>query len=311
MKVSELEAHREEIRVALAGGDSYRAIGARLDTDKETIGKFVKTHFPDLVHGPRRSRPVGDNGLPRFNTLIIDIETRPNLAYIWEVWNYNTPPEHILDEKEVISFAAKWLDDDDIMFHSVFHDGKAEMVEAAWHLLDSADVVIGYNSKGFDVKHLNLEFARLGYPPPSTFRQVDLLQTVRREFKFVSNRLQHVADKLGIGRKKEHEGFALWRKTMQGDPDAWERMKAYNVQDVRLTEQLYLRVLPWITNHPSHAALSGERVCTNCGYGRLKPDGWHYTSTGAFHRFRCLRCGKSLRDTHRSGSTTIRDTSSW
>jgi DNA polymerase elongation subunit (family B) len=251
---------------------------------------------------------------PQFKILVIDIETRPNLAYVWQVWNTNVPPSMIIDEKDVISFAAKWLGSDETVFYSV-HDldgeGKDRMVRAAWDLLNEADAVVHYNGKRFDIPHLNLEFLRYGYAPPSPFRQIDLLATVRREFKFTHNKLDHVADKLGIGRKIEHEGFALWTKCMAGEDEAWDRMREYNIHDVELTEQLYYEIRPWITNHPSHAALWGDARCPNCGSTELKLNGKQYTKTGRYQRYTCKGCGKHCRDTHRQSAAAVTETSAW
>jgi uncharacterized protein YprB with RNaseH-like and TPR domain len=121
------------------------------------------------------------------------------------------------------------------------------MIKAAWDLLDEADAVVGYNSKRFDIKHLNTEFKVVaGLDPYSPFQHIDLLQVTRREFAFGSNKLESVADRLGLGKKREHEGFALWTRCEAGDAKAWNRMKAYNVQDVKLTEKLFEDYRAWI-----------------------------------------------------------------
>lgn len=243
--------------------------------------------------------------------LVIDIETRPNLAYVWNVWNTNVGTHQIIDEKDVISFAAKWIGRHKPVFYSVHHHSKSEMVQAAWDLLDEADAVISYNGKKFDVKHLNLEFLRAGLTPPAPFRQIDLLQTVRQQFKFTHNKLDHVADKLGLGRKIEHEGFDLWVKCMQGDDAAWNRMKKYNIHDVVLTEKLYNEILPWINNHPSYAAVFGDLRCPNCGSIQATRNGIQYTKTGQYQRYTCCACGKHYRDVKRFAGSPVTETSSW
>jgi hypothetical protein len=44
---------------------------------------------------------------------------------------------------------------------------------------------------------------------------------------------------LGIGRKLNHTGKALWLGCMSGDPKSWKKMRRYNQQDVRLLEAVY------------------------------------------------------------------------
>lgn len=301
--------HLEQVRAMRADGMSYRAIGRVLGVNHETVSDFVRRFAPELYGNPEVHHV--DYVTRQMRLLVIDIETRPNMAYVWGVWNQTIRPAMLIDEKEMISFAAKWLGEEDVEFMSIHHDGKEAMVLRAWELLDEADGVIGYNSKSFDGKHINNEFLFANLMPPSPFRHIDLLQTMRREFKFTSNKLEHVASKLGIGSKVEHEGFALWEKCLAGDDGAWSRMREYNKQDVALTEELYYKLLPWLQQHPSYAAFSGERVCVNCGSDKLRPSGYRYTRTGQYKQYQCNACGKWQRDTHRSGSTDLTGTSEW
>lgn len=179
--------------------------------------------------------------------LVIDIETMANLAWVWDTWQQNIYPKQIVKHKRTICFAAKWVGEGKVHYYSEFHNTRDEMIEAAWKLLDEADAVITYNGKRFDIKHLNTEFKLAGFNPPSHFQHIDLLQVTRREFAFGSNRLESVADRMGIGQKEENEGFALWLKCEAGDASAWKRMRAYNRKDVQLTEELFQEYRPWIT----------------------------------------------------------------
>lgn len=170
-----------------------------------------------------------------------------NLAWVWDVWDQNIYPNQIVKHKRTICFAAKWIGAKRPFFFSEFHHGHEEMAKQAWRLLDQADAVVSYNGKRFDNKHLNTEFKLLGYKPPAHFQHIDLLQITRREFAFGSNKLESVAERLGLGQKEEHEGFALWLKCEAGDKSAWKRMRAYNRKDVLLTEQLFLDYEAWLT----------------------------------------------------------------
>ncbi len=40
------------------------------------------------------------------------------------------------------------------------------------------------------------------------------LQTSRSKFRFVSNKLDYIAQRLGLGKKTAHEGHELWLKVM-------------------------------------------------------------------------------------------------
>lgn len=237
--------------------------------------------------------------------LSVDIETRPNLAHVWRLWDENVGLDQLLEPVEMICFAAKWQHETKTRFKSTHKDGRQAMVEAAWALLDEADVVVHYNGRTFDVPHLNREFITAGLNPPSPFKQLDLYWAVKKNFSFPSYKLAYVGPALGLGEKVDHEGHKLWVSCMAGDAAAWKRMRAYNEQDVLLVERLYDRLLPWISNHPSYGAMTGDDVCPNCGSDDLARDGFAYTKVGKFQQYRCRRCSKYSRSTKRVEGTKV------
>jgi hypothetical protein len=223
--------------------------------------------------------------------LIIDIETRPNLAWCWGLWDQNVALNQIEQVGSVISWAAKWHKQKNVMFASDHHDGHDEMIKQVWELLDEADVVVGYNSKAFDMKHLNREFLTAGLPPPSPWVDIDLLSVVKQKFKFVSNKLDFVVRELGIGSKTQHNGFDLWLGCMKEDPKSWALMKKYNCQDVGITEKLYDRLLPWIKHHPTRGIYTGElRNCPRCGHNDMIIRKYVTTKTGRYPVMQCKKC---------------------
>jgi hypothetical protein len=225
--------------------------------------------------------------------LTIDIETSPNLAYVWGLWDQNVGLNQIESVGSVICFAAKWHGSKKVVYYSDHHDGHDVMVKEAWELMSEADALIHYNGKAFDVKHLQREFLLAGLGPAAPHIDIDLLAVARRQFKFPSNKLQHVSDALGLGGKLQHTGFDLWRDCMMGDDKAWAMMKKYNIQDVRLTEKLYDRLLPWIPNHPNEALfMQDPDACPQCGgKGTLISNGVRANRTMTYRRFFCTSCG--------------------
>jgi hypothetical protein len=240
--------------------------------------------------------------------LIIDIETSPNLAHVWSLWNVNVGLNQLLESGEVICFAAKWYGAKKTMFFSTYHDGKEQMVQAAHDLLSEADIVVHYNGKRFDIPHLNREFLEAGLEPPAPYAQVDLYQTAKSKFRFPSNKLDYIAQTLDIGAKTSHAGHTLWLDCLNGKPKAWKTMKEYNVHDVVLTETLYSRLLPWIHPHPNVAIYSDvlEDTCPNCGGTELRQQGKAYTALGIYQRFKCADCGKWSRGKHKLGGADVR-----
>lgn len=235
--------------------------------------------------------------------LLLDIETSPLTVYTWGLWNQNINIKSIVDSGSVLCWAAKWLGDEDTQFMSVKHDGMKKMLKKMHKLLDEADCVVHYNGTRFDIPTLNKEFIKHNFPPPAPYAQVDLLKTARRSFRFPSNKLDYISQALGIGSKQEHEGFGLWIKCMQGDNEAWQRMKEYNIQDVVLLEEVYLRFLPWIKGHPNRGIVDNLAFsCPHCGSSKVQKRGWNYSQFGRYQRYQCTECGawSSLRTAEKS-----------
>ena len=225
--------------------------------------------------------------------LILDIETFPITSFHWGLWDQNIAINQIIEPGGMLCWAAKWHGKDRVFFRSTKHHGHKKMLEGIYDLLESADSVIHFNGMKFDIPILNTEFAHAEMTPPAPFSQIDLLRVVRQQFRLPSNKLDYVAQYLGLGAKIKLEGFELWRDCMAGKPAAWKIMKEYNIHDVFLTERVYDYLLPWIKNHPNYGLLAreGEAVCTNCGSAKIQNRGIARTKTMEYQRFQCNDCG--------------------
>lgn len=229
--------------------------------------------------------------------LIFDIETSPNLGYIWGKYEQNVIEYN--HEWYMLCYVAKWLGNKKIIKSKLndFPNYKKDMmndkhvVKTLWKLFDEADVIIGHNGDRFDIKKSNARFAYHGLPPPSQYKTIDTLKVARKYFKFNSNKLDDLGQLFGLGKKLPHEGFQLWKKCMFGDKKAWNKMIRYNIQDVKLLEKLYLKLLPWIGNHPNFGLYMGkEYVCPKCGSEKLQKRGFHYTKSQIYQRIQCQDC---------------------
>lgn len=241
--------------------------------------------------------------------LLLDIETAPNIAHVWGLWQQNVGINQIQVPGYVMCWAAKWHGGSKIHFAKVRYENgvpvRQEMLEPIHALLDQADVVVHYNGRKFDIPTLNKEFILHEMAPPSPYKQVDLLAVTRREFRWPSNKLDYVCQQLGLGKKVKHAGHDLWNACMAGDPIAWRKMAAYNKNDVVILERLYDRLMPWIRNHPNHAMYAGRPVCTNCGSTSLQSRGVAHTRGRSYPRFQCTSCSKWVRGTKAIGELAL------
>jgi len=237
-------------------------------------------------------------------TLIYDIETSPLEADVWGMWQQNVGLNQLRKPTRMLCFAAKWKGSKKTEFHSEWGNGTADMVGAAWELLNAADAVVHFNGTTFDDKHMNREFQEQKLGPPSPFKKIDVLRTVKSQFRLPSNKLQYVSTWLGLEGKVQHSGHSLWTGVMNRDPKALKMMRTYNIQDVVLLEKVYDELLPWIVGHPNQNLYDGQG-CPKCGGEHLTKEGFAYTNQGKFQRFSCTQCGAWSKSTQRIDGTQI------
>lgn len=241
--------------------------------------------------------------------LIFDIETSPNIAYVWGAWKQNISGKQFLEKSYIMSFAAKWLDDDRVVYVENRHNNDKYLVTELYRLLDEADVVVAHNGKKFDLPKVLGRGLVHGLKPPSPYHTVDTLLVARKRFGFVSNRLADLCHELGLTEKDEHKNFAgfdLWLQCLKQNDAAWAEMKHYNIQDVYALEDLYKRMLPYIDNHPNVGV--SECSCSNCGAVNLQRRGVYRTKAGlSYQRYVCKDCGSwSRTKTRQAGGNDMR-----
>jgi hypothetical protein len=224
--------------------------------------------------------------------LTIDVERAPGVGYFWDPWGANITPDKMQSEPRIMSFAAKWLGDKNVIFHDE-RSGHEAMIRAGWDLLSEADIVVTYNGEKADIPWFNEHFADYGLGPTAPFKSVDLIKSNRKKFKLVYRRLDYLAGRY-VGAVKDHTDFQLWLDCLAGDAKQWARMQKYNENDVRLTEKLYLQLLPWLVDQPHMGVMIGDgnqRRCSFCGGAKLR---LHTKQVHAFVRtyqlFRCESC---------------------
>jgi DNA polymerase elongation subunit (family B) len=226
--------------------------------------------------------------------LFLDIETSPNTAHVWGLFKQNIAISQIMESSYVLCWAAKWADGDEIMYDSMKDNTAFNMICEVHKLLDEADVVVHYNGSRFDIPTLNKEFLLHGLPPPAPYQELDLLKVARNRFRFVSNKLEYVANALGLGNKVKHRGHQLWIDCMAGDKDAWAEMEAYNKQDAVLLEKVYNEFRPWIKNHPVRSLYEravSELTCPTCASSNFQRRGSAVSAAGKYQRYQCSDCG--------------------
>lgn len=245
--------------------------------------------------------------------LLIDIETAPNLAYVWGKWE-----QDVIAFKEhwyMISYAYKWLGEKSTRVVALpdfplYKKNKADdesLVRSLWDLFDKAEVIIAHNGDAFDIKKSNARFIQHHMEPPSPYKTIDTLKIARKYFKFDSNKLDDLGDYLKVGRKVHTGGFNLWLGCLAGESKAWNKMKEYNKFDVILLENIYNRMKGWSTGGPNmNLVLGGFFNCPICGSEHTVKRGFATTRVSVYQQYQCKNCGAWPRGEAVKGGKVLR-----
>lgn len=243
--------------------------------------------------------------------LFFDIETSIPKVYTYGLYDQNISIANVIEHPRMIAFTAKWLGKKKVYAYSEYHQSRTEMLKALHALLDEADLVVGWNSKRFDVRWVNSEFMVDKMLPPSPYKQLDLMQETKRNARFLSNKLDYISDRLLNDKKLEYNMAKMWIKVDNPETSEAERKKEWNAmmryakKDTALLEPLYQELLPWLRlPHPVH---QGDDKCRNCGSEDLEKRGLARTLNGVYQRYQCRSCGSWSRGTKREPSTNMRN----
>jgi hypothetical protein len=231
---------------------------------------------------------------------IIDIECAPMEVFVWQLKTEYVPIEMIIKDWSLISFAAKFHDEDEVHYYDVSQqeDRRDDRVVAkyAWNFLNQCDIVIGQNSKRFDIPKLNGKFQEYGYGPTKPFKQKDTYQ-IKKQLGLSSNKLAFSTEKLNKKYKKldhkEFPGSSLFIECLRGNKNAFVVNRNYNIHDVLATEELYFgSLINWDKDAVNFGVYMNEMfVCKRCGSDELEETWIDYTMAGAYQGFTCKACG--------------------
>lgn len=223
--------------------------------------------------------------------LFWDIETKPNLGYCWGKYEQNIIA--FKDEGGLLSYAWKWQGEKNAHCKTLkdFGGNEKKLLEHLHNNLSQADIIIGHNQDSFDVKKSRGRFVVHGLKPLKHLVSIDTKKVAKKYFFFNSNSLNDLGKILKLGQKVSTGGFQLWLDCMANKSKAWVKMAKYNKQDVQLLEQVYNRLKPYITNHPSISLLKGSKDgCPSCGSMKLQKRGLRATHKSISQQYQCNKC---------------------
>lgn len=233
--------------------------------------------------------------------ILLDIETSPITAATFSLWPDSINHTHILKDWWIITICWKELGkktiesvsvlDNKRGFNQDFSDDRY-VIETFAKVLRDCDVAIGHNLKKFDLKKFNTRLIWHGLEPVPKPHVIDTLTDWKKIGSATSNRLDYLGRYFELGGKKATSKDLWVRAGINGEPDAISEMVRYCKRDVKLLEEFYLLMRPYMQTHPHIGAMMGRdknRSCPNCGSSKLIVSKTRYSTSG-MKRVQC-QCG--------------------
>jgi hypothetical protein len=227
----------------------------------DTLRKYVARTRLGINPNIRNDNPI--------KRLFFDIETSPMIVYSWRVgWKLNIGTHNIIEDWKIICISYKWEHEDKV--HNFTWDKNKcdkQMLIDFIEVMNQADECIAHNGDRFDIKKIRTRCIFHRIPMFPNYKTLDTLKKAKSGFNFNSNRLDYIAKFLGVGAKLEHEGFDMWVKCMQGDPQALKDMVLYCDMDIIVLEAVYLVMQNWIKPNTHSGVLNNnlKYSCSCCG----------------------------------------------
>ena len=227
--------------------------------------------------------------------LYFDIETSPNIGLFWQAgYKQKIDYSNIIKERAIICICYKWEDDKEV--YSVHWDKKQDdkklLIEFI-KIANQADELVGHNGDNFDLKWIRTRCLFHGIEMFPNYTTIDTLKISRSKFRFNSNRLNYIAQYLGIGQKIKTE-FNLWKDiVLNKDADAMDKMIKYCKKDVILLEKVHKHLNKHVYNKTHYGVAFGQDrgTCPECGSDELVINKRKTTASGLKKiLYQCKEC---------------------
>jgi uncharacterized protein YprB with RNaseH-like and TPR domain len=177
----------------------------------------------------------------------------------------------------------------------------SEILRGLIPFLEKADAVMAYYGSGFDVPYVNTRAIINGMAPPVPFTVIDPWKTARSQLKLARNSMDSVSAAIGSRFSKTHLPWSEWLLAQYGDSDAITKLLKYNVNDIKVLEEVYYGLRPLMRSHPylgNSKSSDPNNRCPSCGNAHTKSHDSRRTRSFEVFRRRCTKCGCAY-ETHR------------
>ena len=229
--------------------------------------------------------------------LFFDIETAPNIGLFWEAgYKKNIDSSNIIKERAIICICYKWEDEKEV--HEVHWDSKQNdkaLLTKFIKVANEADEMVGHNGDRFDLAWIRTRCLFHGIEMFPKYTTIDTLKIARSTFRFNSNKLNYIADFLGLGQKIKTE-FGLWKAiVLNKDAKAMAEMIKYCKKDVILLENVFKALNNHIQPKTHYGVIfnSDRGSCPECGSDEIVIANKRTMASGTKKiQYQCRTCNK-------------------
>jgi len=229
----------------------------------------------------------------------IDIETTPSQSMVFKTGKQHISHNQLLTEPKISTVTYKFLGEKPVLLR---WNNKKQcdkgLVQRLSEILPQCHYVIGHNYQNYDDKFIQARALLNGLPPIPNYNIFDTYKEAKKVLTLPSLKLDYLAYVLFNDQKLDNGGMSTFIDVAQGDIDALEHMGNYNIKDTYLTEQVFLKLLPY-TDHTGSFSLvvNGDQDgCSACGSTNIGTRGYRYTRKSKQQRYQCNNCGKWSHD---------------
>ena len=229
----------------------------------------------------------------KIKRLFFDIETSPNIGLFWKAgYKLNIGHDNIIKERAIICICYKWAGEKEV--HSLTWDAKQDdksLLEKFIKIANEADELVGHNGDKYDLPWVRTRCLYHGLSLFPSYVTTDTLKYARSKFNFNSNKLDYIAQFLGLG-AKIHTGFNLWKDiVLNKDKKAMDQMVEYCKGDVVLLEKIYNKLAP---HFPEKIHTSEDKAdCPTCGSNKWTFTKRRMSALGTTRvQMQCKKCGR-------------------
>lgn len=260
-------------------------------SDKDLIERIYKTKdsrkeaqelLSDIFDVSERSirnwaHELGLGRLPQNITraskiLIYDIETCRVPAMVWWAGKQYIHSRQLTEEPRIITVAWKWLGEDEVSYLTWDKEhSDRKLMEEFLKVYNDADMVVGQNNDNFDNRWINARAMKYGLEVNTHVKSMDIMKQSKRLFRVAGYSMAYLAQFSNVTHKQGHEGMIMWDKIQFGTPEEQEeylqKMVDYNVGDIVTTEELYVRLRPYLKHQVHFGVMAGGEkwTCPNTG----------------------------------------------